>query len=264
MSIITNEVREHVARIIERAWPCYIHYADPRELVGEDEQTRWVLSELHSFIPASESHLPNTVPPAEQVIEAMVRGHQNTPGCVELAKALTRCVPALTAAVSEGSCRLADGEDELAVRSGLADLHRLHHRLDPTGEDDTPLLEALCIRHDRPLEVRQDWQYMVRLTQDDVMGGPLGALDEMPMRCFGELEHARNWAVLQAIWECHILEEDVAEKLDDPRHTAIVAEIEGHDGTDSQWRLPFTNVTLRLTRRPEHTGAVEPTGTPAA
>jgi hypothetical protein len=263
MSIINNEVREHVARIIERAWPCYIHYADPRELVGEEEQTRWVLTELHSLIPTSECPLPNTVPPAGQIIEAMVCGHQSTPGCVELAKALTRCVPALTAAVIDGSCRLADDEDELTIRSGLADLHHLLHRLDPIGDDDTPLLEALCIRRDRPIEVRQDWRYMVRLTQDDVMGGPLGALDYMPMRCFDELDHARNWAVLLAIWECLLLEKDVAENLDDPRHTAIVAEIERHDGKDRQWRLPFTHVTLRVTRRPDH-GAAAAAGTPAS
>jgi len=212
------------------------------------------------MIPASESHLPNAVPPAGQIIEAMVRGHQSTPGCLELAKALTRCVPALTAALIDGSCPLAHVEDELAMRTGLADVHDLHRGLDPAVETSKALIDALCIRRDRPVEIAQDWQYMVRLTQDDAMGGSLGAIDEMPMRCFRNLEHTRNWAVLLAMWECHILEEDVAEKLDDPRHTAIVAEIEAHDGTDRQWRLPFTQATLRVTRRREHTGAA---GTPA-
>lgn len=242
-------VASNVASIINRAWPCYVHYADPRDLVGDADAIKSVLAQLHGIILTGESHLPNTVPPPGQIIEAMALGHEHNPACVALAKAITRCVPALAQAVKEGRCGFTS-EDQRAVRDALANVHRLHHRLDPTGEDDTPLIEALCTQQDRPLEVSTDWRYMVRLTQDDAMGGPLGAFDYMPMRCFTEFDHARNWAVIQAVWECHILGQDVAAMLNDPRQTAIVNEITGHDGTDREWRLPFTHVTLRFTSRP--------------
>jgi hypothetical protein len=56
---------------------------------------------------------------------------------------------------------------------------------------------------------------------------------------------------MQAAWECHLLEENLDEMLADPRQIAIVTEIESHDGSDRDWVLPFTHVTIRFTRRGE-------------
>lgn len=249
--LTTDDLRERVARIIGQAWPCYVHYADPRKLVNDEEATRWVLSQLDAAVPTGEAPLPDTAPAAEQITEAMVRGHQYLPACLALARAITRCIPAITQLAQSERCPSFDGDDERVVRAALADVHRLHHRLDPTGgQDDTPLIEALCTYRDTPLEVGVDWHYMVRMTQDDVMGGPLGAFDGMPMRCFNDLAHARYWAVMLAVWECLLLEHEVEENLSDPRHTRIVTQIASHDGTDRKWRLPFTHVTLRFTGRP--------------
>ncbi len=100
-------------------------------------------------------------------------------------------------------------------------------RFEPRESGERPQATHRRSRSDRteqdtPLEVGANWLYMVRMTQDDVMGGPLGAFDGMPMRCFTDLTHARNWAVMLAIWECLLLEHEVEENLSDPRHTSIV------------------------------------------
>lgn len=247
-----DELRQRVAQIIHRAWPCYVHYADPRELVDDDEETRWLLTQLDATAPTAEAPTPSTVESAFQITEAMVRGHEFLPACLAMAKAITRCIPALTQLVQSERCPSLDRDDQHAVRAALADAHRLHHRLDPAcGQDDTPLLEALCTQENAPLEVSADWLYMVRMTQDEVMGAPLGALDELPMRCFTDLAHARNWAVMLCGFECLRLMGDIDANLSDPRHTSIVTEIASHDGSDRHWRLPFTNVTLRFTVRPD-------------
>jgi hypothetical protein len=244
----SEQLRERVAGVIARAWPCYVHYADPRELVGDDETIRWVLTRLASTVPTTESSLPSMLPQPQRIVESMILGHEHHAACLTLATALTRCIPALTQDLQQRRCQPPDRDDQYTTRAALADAHRRHHRLDPTGQDDTQLLEALCTRIQGPLEVSAAWQYMVRITQDDAMGGPLGAFDFMPMRCFIDLAHARNWCAMQAMWDCHILGEDVPSKLADPRIHTVLQEIAKNDGSDHTWRLPFTNTTLRLTR----------------
>jgi hypothetical protein len=256
MSNAPKDLPAKVAAIIERAWPCFIHYADPRELVGDTgyQDLERLLDGLYGLKPTIERPLPDTVPADSAIAEAMVMGHEHNPACIALALALARCIPALTQTVGEGRCPTFDGEDQWAVRVALADIHHLHHRLDPTHEDDTPLIEALCTKPATalPVEIGTDWRYMVRLTHE-AMGGTVMALDDMPMRCFIDLAHARNWSVMQALWDCEILCEGRA-MLGDPRHLALVSELEQYDGSsDRVWRMPSTQTALHLTPRP--TGA---------
>lgn len=245
--ITSQQLSERVARVIDQAWPCYIHYADPRNLVGDDERIQWVLTQLLSTVPAGESSLPSVLPAPERVAESMVLGHEHHAACLALASALTRCIPALTHEVQLGRCPTFDREDQYTVRAALAAVHRRHHRLDPADEDDTPLIEALCTRTDRPLEVTAAWRYMVRLTVDEGMGAPLGAFDFMPMRCFTDLAHARNWSAMQAIWDCRILGEDGPDRFADERLSVLLEQITRHDGCERTWHLPFTHATLRFT-----------------
>jgi hypothetical protein len=248
---LTDTQRTDIARIIDRAWPCYVHYADPASLAGNPQETIDVLKQIDAVPTNSHSEgLPIIVPSPLNITEAMVLGHEHHAGCIGLARAITRCLPALTQALTEGRLPPAGESDPHDIRAAFATVHGLHHRLDPTGEDDTALIEALCIKqaNPTPIEIGSDWKYMVRLTHDHAMGGQLGAFDYMPMRCFLTLDDARNWALLQAIWDCHILEDDTAANLKDPRHQSIVAALADHDGSDRAWRLPFSNATLRFTR----------------
>lgn len=251
MKPLNDMQRTDIARIIDRAWPCYVHYANPADLAGDHDATIEMLEALDAVLTNSHSEgLPIKVPSPLNVSEVMVLGHEHHAECVALARAITRCLPALTQAIT---CRRfppigeADPEE---IRAVLATVHGIYHRLDPRGEDDTPLIETLCVKqpHPTPIEIGSDWQYMVRLTHDHAMGGQLAAFDYMPMRCFLTLSDARNWALLQAIWDCHILEENIAANLKDPRHHSIVAALADHDGSDRTWQLPFSNATLRFTR----------------
>jgi hypothetical protein len=256
MSSKPQDLPANVSAIIGRAWPCFVHYADPKEVVGDAayEHLERLLDGLYGLKPTAERPLPDTVPADGVIPEAMIMGHEHNPACVSLAIALARCIPALTQMVREGRCPTLDGEDEWTVRAALAGIHHLHHRLDPTHDDDTPLIEALCTKPATPLpvEVGTDWRYMVRLTHE-AMGGTVMALDDMPMRCFIDLAHARNWSVMQAMWDCEILCEGPA-MLDDPRHLSLVAEIEQYDGSAKRvWSLPSTQTDLHLT--PRSTGA---------
>ena len=255
MNNLNDAQRTTIARIIDRAWPCYVHYADAAELAGDPNAIADTLRDLDAILTNSHSDgLPITVPSPLAVTEIRALGHERHAGCVALATAITRCLPALAHLVADLA---ADGGmprpgelDTYTVRSTLADVHGLYHRLDPVGDDDTPLIEALCINQTPaiPIEIGSDWQYMVRLTQDHAMGGQRGAFEYMPMRCFVSLDDARNWSHVQAIWDCHILGDDPAPNLADPNYQSIVREITRHDGSDRTWQLPFSNATLRFTR----------------
>ncbi len=206
-----TDTREQITAILARAWPCYIHYADPADLVSDqsDEQIARLLTRLQSTTPTSESPLPEELPREDWLTEEIVRGHEHNQGCLALATAITRCIPALAQTVKEGRCPKLENAPEHEVRSTLASLHAHHHCLDPSGSDDTPLIEALCTRQDRPPEVGPDWRYMVRLYTENVVAGQTGAFTFLPMRCFTDLAHARNWAVMQAAWDCHLFEDDL-------------------------------------------------------
>jgi hypothetical protein len=252
MHTINDDVREQVAEIILRAWPCYQHYQDPAELVGDEEAIRFVLTQIDALeITGERPPVPTTLPTVENIEEQLVFGNESTLGCLRLARAVTRCVPALTQVVGEGGAAAFANCDEYATRAALSDIHRRHHRLDPSDDDDTPLIEALCSSapYLTPIEVAVTWQYMVRVTQDEVMGGPLGAFDHLPMRCFTDIEPARTWAAMLSIWECRLMEMAPEEIAADAAQTRLVSEIAGHDGSPRTWRLPVTNTTLRFTSR---------------
>ncbi len=255
MKDLSEAQRTTITRLIDRAWPCYVHYANAADLAGDPAEIHTVLTQLDAVLTNSQSEgVPIKVPSPLNVTEIMVLGHEHHAGCIALAHAITRCIPALTHLVgdlaADGGLACVGDTDPYTVRSSLADVHRLYHRLDPTGQDDTALIEALCITQTPPdpIELGSDWQYMVRLTHDHAMGGPLGAFHYMPMRCFVSLDDARNWSLLQAIWDCHILGEDPAPNLADPNYKTIVRELTHHDGSDRTWQLPFSNATLRFTR----------------
>ncbi len=248
MKDITDAMRARIAQIIDRAWPCYVHYANPAELAGNQE-IRKVLAQLDALVPNTKSEgLPIKVPSPLNVTESMVLGHERHPRCITLARAITRCLPALTQAVIDERFPSLDDSDPEDIRNALAVLHGLYH-LDPTTENDTEITEALCITQTPPIpiEIGNDWHYMVRLTQDH-RGAQLGALQYMPMRCFANLPDARNWSLLQAIWDCDIPGEDHAANLADPNYQRTVRDLTHHDGSNRTWPLPFSNAKLRFTR----------------
>ena len=240
-----------VADVINAAWPCFVHYADPAELVRADSGAalKSLLGDLANITPGGERCYDATfVPPAVELTEDMAHGHEHHPACLALAVAVTRCIPALVQSLTEGTWP--GGGDQHAVRHALLAAHYRHHRLDPAwGAPYEGMVEALTSTAEQPVETAGDWQFMVRLTHE-VHGGEASALDFMPMRCFEQLEHARNWSLVQAAWDCVLLA-DGNEMLTDPRHLAIIADIERYDGVaDRFWRLPSTHVDLHLTPRP--------------
>jgi hypothetical protein len=98
---LTDSQRTDIARIIQRAWPCYVHYANAAALAGEPDATIEVLEALDAVLTNSHSErLPVNVPSPLNVSEVMVLGHEHHAGCVALARAITRCLPALTQAIT--------------------------------------------------------------------------------------------------------------------------------------------------------------------
>jgi hypothetical protein len=258
MSSNPQDLPAQVAAMIDRAWPCFVHYADPRELVGDAGQERIerLFAALRELKPTTECDLPGALPAGGEITKAMVQGHEHNPACITLAAALVRCIPALAQTVGEGRCPTFYGTDEWSVRAALAEIHHLHHRLDRTGEDDTPLLEALCTKPSdpRPAEIGTDWRYIVRLTGDG-MGGDLSALDFMPMRCFVDHAQARVWSLMQAMWDSLIFTAPDQASLEDPRQAAVMLAIAAYDGTsDAHWELPSTGATIHLTARTSQPG----------
>ena len=246
-----DNLTEQVARVIDLAWPCFVHYANPAELLGEDsnQALKDLLADLANIAPGGErSYDATLVPPPGQLTEDMANGHEHHPACLALTAAVTRCIPALAQALTEGSWTVA--RDQHAIRHALLAAHARHHRLDPAcGEPDRPLVEALTSTAERPVETGADWRFMVRLTHG-ATGSEANALDFMPMRCFEQLEHARNWALVQAAWDCVIVE-DANPMLAEAPYLKIVADIERYDGSGERvWELPSTHVDLRLTPRP--------------
>jgi hypothetical protein len=242
---------EQITRVIDLAWPCFIHYTNPADLLRQDTDAalKELLAVLGTVRPTQErAYDASVVPASGEITEDMARGHEHHPACLAMTVAVARCIPALAHALSEGTWDTP--RDQHSARHALLAAHTRHHRLDPAcGTPDTVVVEALAGHAERPVEISDEWRFMVRLTAT-VMGGEESAFEFMPMGCFTQLEQARNWSLVQAAWECLLLED--RELLTDPDHLAIVAEIERYDGTgDRVWRLPSTSVDIHLTARPQ-------------
>lgn len=245
-----DNLTEQITHFINVAWPCFVHYADPADLLGEDSQQalKKFLDALATIEPIGERLYDATVVPSPgELTEDMAHGHEHHAACLALTVAVARCIPALAQSLTDGSWR--GGSDQHAVRHAMLAAHTRHHRLDPAcGAPDGEMVEALTSLPERPVETGPAWRFMVRLTHE-AMGGEVNAFGFMPMRCFVQLEQARNWSLVQAMWECVLLE-DNNPLLNDPRQLAVIAEIERYDGTGERvWRLPSTGAHLHLTPR---------------
>lgn len=245
-----SEVVARVATVINIAWPCFAHYCDPIELAGPDSDRRVAdtLRMIAECDPEPERGVPPPVREWRGVTAEMTKGNERHPACLALAAAITRCVPALRhAVITDGGPELGD---EQAMRRALLGLHLRRPDLDPAPDTtDAPTSRTLTSPPAAPAEVGAEWRWMVRLTLEGGMGGPLGAFDWMPMRCFAELGQVRNWAIIQVLWDYQLRcepRDDEAARLDE-----LVQALDCYEGTTTgEWRLPWTDHTLHIELRP--------------
>jgi hypothetical protein len=261
----------HAQALACRAWPPYLHYND-------GDQGAWLRDDMAPPLPLSALPIEDAVVrlfdhrasvdpergepapltvcgdvanlPQEARDPGSMHGH---PALVRRANAITVCLPAVVLALLDGGVPrdLAEGRP-CAARRALAELHLLYH-----GDDDPAftLRERVLMRTlvdppdgEAPIELRDDWQWMVYVTQESGTPGPgrrLGAADGLPLRCFGDLDEARRYAILQTDWS-----REIAGLPRDDDFLAAISRLATHepDGSEIGWQAS-THLTVIAPRR---------------
>jgi hypothetical protein len=273
----------HAHALACRAWQPYKHYGDPdvgvwlrRDLdlplrrLPVEEAVGQLFSDAISDRDESGGQCDPPMPdelvgdltdlPKEAYHPGSMHDH---PALLDRADAITVCLPALVLALLDGTVpsALAEGAPadarralvELHARYGDSDFNyaQLVHQLVQRGLRD-PLAP------DAPLELGDDWRWMVYVTQESASagGGRLGAGDAMPLRCFTDLEFARRFAILQTDYS-----RDIAELPTDSAFRAAIDRLatEEPDGSDVTWEAS-TYVTVIEPRRTPVLTVTVPTG----
>lgn len=225
-----HETVAHAWALACRAWQPYVHYddGDRGSWLRQDMPLHSPLSELpvenavvrlfERRVPVDHEHIP---PLALSIGERISQLPQRPfdpgsmhahPAVVERATAITICMPAVVLALLDGRVPgdLATGTPS-AARGALVDLHERYHADNPAFEETEhrlvrrTLLDAVA--DGGPIELRDDWRWMVFVTQPNGAPGPgwrLGAQEGHPLRCFDDLDEARRYAILQTDWSREI------------------------------------------------------------
>jgi hypothetical protein len=244
-------IRAHALML--RAWPPYIHYRTPEREYGlylpDDHDPAVHFAELLAALALSAVE-SEEAPPADLDLAAAGFPINDPPGAlpeqpadpglsprrpelVGLAMACDRALPALVAALADNSVpdALARGSEEEA-RLAVAALYDRYRDIDPAYEIDGRTLVQAHLANtpaQAPLEVHAgEWQWICRIAQDCGPGGVMGAGDELPLRCFVELDDAKRWAVWQSDFSASLLGDA---PRSDPALREVMARIIALDGT---------------------------------
>jgi hypothetical protein len=265
---------EQAYALMLRAWPCYIHYrrlddvlrriyesdvaivaGDPppddflvvlRARLDEDAYTS---DDSATEIDLVARGFPVTEPPGALPKTADDPGlSPRRPELVSLSLACDRALPAVVAALADDTVagELAHGSEQEA-RSALAELYDRYRALDPAYDVDGRALVHACLSRTQPGGPRESrpggWGWMGRIVQDSGYG-VMDADEGMPLRCFGDLDSAKRWAIWQTDFSASLLG-DVPRGS--PELNAVVAAILALDETTSaRFSQPGSGYTLLL------------------
>ena len=270
-----HALTERAHALTLRAWPCYIHYRrledvqrllydsdaalvtgappDPdgflaalRERLDEDPHTS---DDSPAHVDLAALGFPVAEPPGALPQTAQDPGlSPRRPELVSLSLACDRALPAVIAALADDTVpnELEQGTEQEA-RSALAELYDRYRALDPGYDvDGRALVQAFLARTPPggPRESRPEgWRWMGRIVQDTGYG-VTGAEEGMPLRCFGDFEAAKRWAIWQTDLSASLLGDVLR---DSPEFTDVVAQILALDQTTSaQFPQPGSGYTLLL------------------
>jgi hypothetical protein len=266
---------ERAHALMLRAWPCYIHYRrledvqrllhdsdtsmaagkppDPdsflavlRKRLDEDPYTS---DDSPAHVDLAALGFPVTEPPGALPATAQDPGLSPLrPELVSLSLACDRALPAVIAALADDTVpgELAQGSEQQA-RSALAELYDRYRTLDPRYDvDGRALVDAFLARTPPggPRESRPGgWGWMGRIVQDTGYG-VTGAEEGMPLRCFGDLDAAKRWAIWQTDFSASLLGDVLR---DNPDFNEVVAQILALDrATSARFPQPGSGYTLLL------------------
>jgi hypothetical protein len=275
-----RETVAHAHAIACRAWQPYKHYGhrdagvwlrSDMDLPLRDLPVEQALAQLFNDVISDRDEtgkqcdppMPDTLVgdltalPQEAYHPGSMHDH---PALLDRADAITLCLPALVLALLDGTVPpvLTEGAPADARRA-LVDLHARY------GDPEAHFAElALQLIHrglldplapDAPLELGDDWQWMVYVTQESGSpgGGRLGASDGMPLRCFTDLAFARRFAILQTDYS-----RDIAELPIDRAFRAAIDRLatEEPDGADVTWEASTYITVIEPRRTPVLTATV--------